>query len=146
MTGTAKAPFNHTGLTLLLAQRENLRRGQAALPAVVCSSPGHSVQLRCSRPSPGGRGRNISVSCQSNRWEQVTPEHNTPCSKVPALLGHQWITGSFKLGFPQREPNLQCPAGLAHLVFRTIREGIGPKILSIMARCSRLSCVWEREV
>lgn len=106
MTGTAKAPFNHTGLTLLLAQRENLRRGQAALPAVVCSSPGHSVQLRCSRPSPGGHCRNISVSCQSNRWEQVTPEHNTPCSKVPALLGHQWITGSFKLGFPQREPNL----------------------------------------
>ena len=37
--------------------------------------------------------------------------------------------------------SLRCPAGLAHLVFRIIRDGIGPKILSIMARCSRLSCV-----
>lgn len=32
-----------------------------------------------------------------------------------------------------------------HLVFRIIREGIGPKILSIMARCSLLSWVWERK-
>lgn len=30
-----------------------------------------------------------------------------------------------------------------HLVFRIIREGMGPKILSIMARCSLLSWVWE---
>lgn len=35
----------------------------------------------------------------------------------------------------------RAPAVLAHLVFRIIREGIGPKILSIIARCSRLSCV-----
>lgn len=33
----------------------------------------------------------------------------------------------------------------AHLVFRTIREGMGPRIRSIMARCSLLSWVWGGE-
>lgn len=33
----------------------------------------------------------------------------------------------------------------AHLVFRTIREGMGPRILSIIAKCSLLSWVWGGE-
>lgn len=43
----------------------------------------------------------------------------------------------------RKEKGLSCPQLKVHLVFRIIREGIGPKILSIMARCSLLSCVCE---
>lgn len=33
---------------------------------------------------------------------------------------------------------------LSHLVLRIILEGTGPRILSIMAKCSLLSWVWKK--
>lgn len=45
----------------------------------------------------------------------------------------------------QRKGEALSPPPKLHLVFRTIREGMGPKILSIMARCSLLSWVWGKK-
>lgn len=99
---------------------------------MVCSSPGRSVQLRCSHPSPGGRGRNISVSCQSNRGEQVTPEHNTPCSsssKVPAPVGHSRLA---QQAVPKWEPlpTEQRRAGKPAVPSLTLSSGPSEKELA----------------
>lgn len=67
--------------------------------------------------------------CKQNRFSKQ------PLSPSPASSG----TTTGKRGKESKWQVLQHPASLSHLVFRIIREGIGPRILSIMARCSRLS-------
>ncbi len=96
------------------------------LPVRVCSFLWRISLLRSSHPSPDGHDRNTSASWEGTEISVSILQVRACCFSYKRweLLWSVWM--------------------FSHLVLRIILEGTGPRILSIMAKCSLLSWVWKQ--
>lgn len=132
-TLTCDHPYLHKHSKINVSTIFNCRHKiRSYLPVKVCSFLWRIFLLKSSRPSPGALDKSISVSCAVKKWSFQL--HNL-------LRTQAWVT--WKLFKDLRKSQLIVLK--TYLVLRIIREGTGPKILSIMAKCSRLSWVWESD-